>query len=105
MTNYTKEQREEIYAKAIDKWGVEAQFGMILEESLELALATRKFLRDHGSQERYNHLIGEFADVEIMTEQFKMMYKNKNVEEDIQRIKDQKISRLEKRVKSNKFNG
>ena len=46
------EQRQEVYKKAIQTWGKIPQVEMALEESIELALAIRKYLRE-PTPERY----------------------------------------------------
>ena len=95
-----KEKREELYQKAIEKWGVVSQIEMLNEESIELALAVRKFLRNNKNPEyeftNATNLIEEIVDVEIMIEQLCYIYpffKNQ-----IQEVKDFKLQRLEKRI-------
>lgn len=84
-----------IYLKAIEKWGHKAQLEMLLEESIELALATRKFLREFN-QERADDLCGEVADVQIMIEQLMFMYPE--MREKVAQIKEEKTARLLKRI-------
>lgn len=95
-----KEKREELYQKAIEKWGVKAQIEMLNEESIELALAVRKFLRNNKIPEyeftNATNLIEEMADVEIMMEQLCYIYPS--FKNQIQEVKDFKLQRLEKRI-------
>ena len=95
-----KEKREELYQKAIEKWGAVSQIEMLNEESIELALAVRKFLRNNKNSEyeftNATNLIEEIADVEIMIEQ--LCYIFTNFREQIQEVKDFKLQRLEKRI-------
>lgn len=95
-----KEKREELYQKAIEKWGAVSQIEMLNEESIELALAVRKFLRNNKNPEyeftNATNLIEEIADVEIMIEQLCFIFTN--FREQIQDVKDFKLQRLEKRI-------
>lgn len=76
----TETQKIELIDQGIETWGEEAQIEMLMEESIELSLATRKFLREMGKgreekqNTRYHDLCGEIADVEIMIKQFKRMF-------------------------------
>lgn len=96
-----KQQREAIYKKAIETWGVKAQLEMLQEEATELALAARKYCRNIGN-ETYNNLAEEVADVEIMIEQLELMnpvlFRNY-----VEVVKEQKLKRLEKRVQTQNF--
>lgn len=91
---------QEIYQKTIQKWGQRAQLEMAQEESTELALAIRKFIRN-GNYQTFDDLSNEMADVEIMTEQIKFMYPE--IEEKIQEHKKFKLERLSKRVGNDSF--
>ena len=104
-----KEKREELYQKAIEKWGVVSQIEMLNEESIELALAVRKFLRKYNKlnetspdvnskilDEEVLNLIEEMVDVEIMMEQLCYIYPS--FKNQIQEVKDFKLQRLEKRI-------
>lgn len=93
-----------IYEAAINKWGRHAQLNMLLEESIELAMAARKLVRASEDinvsakeyERRKNDLAGEAADVTIMLEQ--MMYIFPEMEAKISTIKDEKLARLLKRI-------
>ena len=59
---------EEIYQRAIDKWGADAQLTMLKEELAELIVALCKFGREINGTTKA-HLAGEVADVELMLQQ------------------------------------
>lgn len=65
---------EKILKKAVEKWGWESQFGMIIEECAELIQAARKVDRAEGNIEQMgkalNGFCEEMADVKIMIAQF-----------------------------------
>jgi len=90
----------EIYLKTINKWGERAQLEMAQEESTELALAIRKFIRNQND-ETFDALSDEMADVEIMTEQIKFMFPE--IEQKIYERKEIKLERLSRRVDNNSF--
>jgi NTP pyrophosphatase (non-canonical NTP hydrolase) len=89
----------EIYKQAIEKWGEKSQLEMAQEEATELALAIRKFIRN-GCYKTFDDLASELADVEIMTEQIKVIYPE--LIEKIQEHKEFKLERLVKRINDNK---
>lgn len=56
--------------QALNKWGVDSQVEMIIEECLELALALQKLKRKRGNHEKkLLAVIDEIADVRIIIEQ------------------------------------
>lgn len=85
----------EIYKLALDKWGIEAQIGMLAEECGELLSAVNKFNRSRCSRD---DVLTELADVSIMVEQLSLIYGgyDKFLEE-----KDKKLTRLLKRINGN----
>ena len=85
----------EIYKLALDKWGIEAQIGMLIEECGELLSAVNKFNRSRCSRD---DVLTELADVSIMVEQLSLIYGgyDKFLEE-----KDKKLTRLLKRINGN----
>ncbi|GEJ46037.1 hypothetical protein [Chryseobacterium sp. ON_d1] len=93
------EKSKEIYQKAISTWGEIAQLEMLQEESTELALATRKYIRI-PNDENMTKLASEVADVKIMLEQLEFMYPDITVMSNDWR--KNKLSRLEQRL--NKLN-
>ena len=82
-------EKFEIYKLALDKWGIEAQIGMLTEELLS---AVNKFNRSRCSRD---DVLTELADVSIMVEQLSLIYGgyDKFLEE-----KDKKLTRLLKRI-------
>lgn len=100
-------EKKEILEKAIQTYRPISQIEMLMEESIELSLAVRKFLRsrkgnDEESIIRLSDVFSEIADVEIMIEQFKMMFPT--AEKGIESFKTSKLNRLENRLKNGKNN-
>ena len=95
MENY-----KEVFEKAIEVWGERSQLEMAQEESTELALAIRKFIRQQN-EKRFLDMAGEIADVEIMIEQIKMMFPT--ITEKVEVLKVFKINRLETRLDALKY--
>jgi NTP pyrophosphatase (non-canonical NTP hydrolase) len=89
------ENTKEIFEKAIEVWGVRSQLEMAQEESTELALAIRKFIRQQND-EKFDDMIGEIADVEIMISQLKLMFPA--IQEKVDTMKSFKINRLKERI-------
>lgn len=92
----TELEKNELYKKAIDKWGKEEQLKMVAEECLELALAIRHNLRGKATA---RDIIEEAADVEIMLEQLREImnrYMGSHGEVLIDEKKTEKLERLEK---------
>jgi len=95
-----------ILEKAIAKFGINNQIIMAYEELGELIQALAKMNRvvrqtDYEAYEKYlNNLISELADVEIMTQQIKMIY---DVESKVSSSKEYKIQRLNQRLKKHKL--
>ena len=69
---------------------------MLMEECIELALGIRKFSQRQPTEERYENVLEEIADVEIMIEQFK--FNHPNSEERIEKYKELKLKRLQERI-------
>lgn len=87
----------ELLHEAINKWGVDAQVEMIIEECLELALALQKLKRKRGDrEEKILVVIDEIADVRIVIEQAIIIFgdPNKKIHERI----DFKMNRLKERL-------
>lgn len=87
----------EIYKRAIEKWGERFQLEMAQEETTELSLAIRKFYRNQ-SNKTFEDMANEMADVEIMTEQIKLMYPD--IELKIKEYKRYKLERLLNRIET-----
>lgn len=86
LISFYKENRpekEDIYKKAVDKWGVEAQMNMIVEELSELTFALMKIRRSGTEQQkidRYDNLCEEIADVKLMLKQAEYMFDKKKID-------------------------
>ena len=93
--------KEEIYKKALEKWGLEPQLNMVIEECAELIQSIQK-LRRLPAPEREKQIIGnlaeETADVLIMLEQLNLMFEKDNFKDAVESKKIQKIKRLEEKV-------
>lgn len=84
---------KELYLAAIQKWGLSFQYVKLCEEIGELLQAASKVLIGKWHKDR---LAEEIADVEIMLEQVKVAY---NLESHVLDMKEQKLKRLERRLK------
>lgn len=84
--------REEIYKELIQTYG-DIQIIVAVEELSELQKELCKALRSNGNRK---NLIEEMADVEIMLEQMKMYFLIE--QEEIDKIKEQKIERTKNRL-------
>ena len=82
----------EILQQAIDRYGMDAQLKMVLEEMSELQKEICKFWRGKNNREQ---IAEEVADVEIMLEQVRMMFQIEDIVDD---YISQKISRLRDRL-------
>lgn len=82
---------DSILAKAIEKWGEEAQQRQVIEECGELIVAINHYQRGKGTVE---DVITEIADVSIMCEQMKLMFGENRVNAEIER----KVNRLRERL-------
>ena len=56
--------------KAVEKWGVDVQLVILIEECSELTKEATKMLRGHGRRE---NMIEELADVTVMCEQMRII--------------------------------
>lgn len=100
-----KKSAEVKYKKAISRWGKDAQIQMLIEESAELAEACSRLIKRIMKYKRPSTKKGinmailliesEIADVEIMCEQMHYIFDGKY----INKIKREKMKRLEKRLK------
>ena len=81
-----------ICKRAVEVFGKDTQLLMYFEEAGELAQAISKDKRGFGSKD---NIAEEIADVEVMLEQLKHIYKCHHV---VERMKQQKIVRLSSRI-------
>ncbi len=74
---------EELFKRAIEKWGRQPQIDMAIEECAELILALHKLTKrkSHPNQitERLDNVCEELADVQIMINQMKALFGIKEV--------------------------
>lgn len=67
--------KEEIYKKALHKWGPDRQFYILIEECSEVIKECTKILREEEKgTDRYTKLFEEIVDLEIMIEKIKLYY-------------------------------
>lgn len=85
-------KRTALYEKAVEKYGLNAQSLVAVEEMTELSKVILKGFRSEINREE---LIDEIADVEIMLEQLKQFYEIGTKVKDKKRYKK---NRLEKRL-------
>jgi NTP pyrophosphatase (non-canonical NTP hydrolase) len=83
------------YVAVLEK-GFKSQLEMLMEESMEVAHAARKFVRSNFKDCKKELLESEIADIEIMIKQYRMMFPDNKIEEH----KRKKIKRLKKRLKN-----
>jgi len=91
-----KEKRIELYKKAIDTWGIEAQRNMAFEELGELNTALARHRRGRATKEE---ILTELADVTIMCEQlaYWLGYNDyeKEIDNKLTRLRDEKLAKYE----------
>lgn len=86
--------KEELYKFAIERYGDEAQINQGIEEMAELIQAVNKFRRKPVI-ENLENIAEEIVDVEIMLEQYKIIYAANPIAE---KLKNQKLQRLASRL-------
>ena len=95
-----KEERDKIYTRAVEKYGLDNQMWVLVEELGELLQAigkTGRAISENPQLRDDNHLAEETADVFICLEQ---LMKNLNLEALIDYMVDFKIRRLKTRLES-----
>jgi NTP pyrophosphatase (non-canonical NTP hydrolase) len=90
----------EVYYDAIEKYGIEAQVDVAIEEMSELTKALLKYRRVenkniHTQEEPYFNLLEEIADVQIMLEQLRIIYDPGSVETIMKRKQNRLAKKLE----------
>jgi len=86
-------KKEELYEKAIVKWGDIAQIFMLFEEVAELMVSICHSHRKNKVTFK-SDLISEIVDVEVMLEQMKILFNITDCEIHLEKIR--KLKRLEK---------
>lgn len=84
-------EKKELYSQVIEKWGIDAQLWMVVEECSELSNAIAKYKR---GREVPSAILEELADVSIMVEQIACYF----CEEEFNSIKEAKLQRLLRRI-------
>lgn len=87
-------ERENVYIRAIDNYGITAQLVVAVEELSELQKEICKFLRGNDPTAA---IAEEMADVTIMLEQLKIIFANS---ECVSNFMDTKVKRLKERVEA-----
>jgi hypothetical protein len=91
-----------IYERAKNKWGIPAQIRMCIEEMSELTTAFMKLQRKYVSEKDYDSRINkiheEIADVEIMIEQMRLIFNEKEID----KWKMKKLIRLSEMLMNDK---
>lgn len=87
-----KEYREIVYRKAIERFGKMNQIAKAVEEMSELI---KELCKVQIGEMDLDNVIEEIADVEIMIDQMRLIF---NSDREIDRVKAQKIERLEKKM-------
>ena len=91
---------QELYKKAIEKWGKKSQVEMLIEECSEVIQAVQKLKREYFNNdlkkiyEVEHQLCGELADLTIMLEQMNLIFDKNHIE----KIKQEKLLRLKNRI-------
>lgn len=88
----TKKEQKKVMAKAIERYGVDAQLNTAIEECAELIVAMRHYLR--GRESGLSELYGEIADVTIVLAQLRLMLSESTIDNAI----DWKLRRLKHRL-------
>ena len=94
--NYTDgTERDEVLQGAIDVWGEMLQIDIAIEELSELTTALAR--QQRGRNEPIA-VVEEIADVQLCLDQLKRMYGP----EEVQKIEQQKLERLSRRVEADR---
>lgn len=75
---------KDLLLKIIEHYGIDNQMMQCIEEMAELTQAINKYKRSEFSDSRidaYNNVIEKIADVQIMTEQMRLMFDGAAVDE------------------------
>lgn len=92
MNKFGYEERKQVYAKLLAKFGAEMQCTVAIEEMSEVIKEITKALRGQLDRE---HLAEEIADATIMLEQMRQMF---NINDSVCSWMDYKIAALKRKV-------
>jgi len=84
---------KDIAKKAVEKWGIESQIKMAIEEMAELTVALNHYERGKATLE---DVASEIADVKIMMEQLEYIVNQATGSELVKEQERYKLERLEK---------
>lgn len=97
MKTWYEFERLDLYNKALNAYGINAQLWVLIEEMAELANEVAKLMRERSGKQE---IITELADVKIMVEQIAFFFGYNEVNVEMHR----KLERLEERIKNHKQN-
>lgn len=83
---------EELYQRALEKWGEEAQIDKSMEESAELIAALAKRMNGFATEQ---DVIDEIADMSVMVKQLRLMFGPDEVDAQVAREKERLERMLE----------
>ena len=92
MNIYSENERKDVYARALNRWGITNQSVVAIEELSECQKEICKHLRGIGDME---HMAEEIADSIIMLEQLQMIFGIGNL---VSRYLYEKIKRIDARI-------
>lgn len=84
------EERLDLYKLAVERWGVESQIRMGIEECAELIVELAKLNRAHNGTDEYN-VACEIADVELCVEQIKEILRIGKI---VSQVREEKLNRF-----------
>lgn len=85
----TRQERNKLYKKAVEKWGEDSQLDQMIEEMAELTVAINKYKRaKHFVAQKkegvLDNLYEELADVKMCLEQMEWIFGKDNVDETLE---------------------
>jgi NTP pyrophosphatase (non-canonical NTP hydrolase) len=92
MSKFSRQERNEVYEKALRLWGAKMQATVAIEEMSEVIKEITKMLRGELNRE---HMAEEIADARIMMEQMCQML---NINDSVDCWMDYKIAALKRKV-------
>lgn len=92
MSQFTYEDRKQVYEKILSKYGCKMQATVAIEEMSEVIKEITKMLRGELNRE---HMAEEIADATIMLEQLRQML---NINDSVDSWMDYKIAALKRKV-------
>lgn len=92
MNRFSYEERQQVYEKALDKWGEKLQSTVAIEEMSEVIKEITKMQRGELNRE---HMAEEIADATIMLEQMCQML---NINDSVESWMDYKVAELKRKA-------